>query len=53
MNKKTYAAPVVTKVELKIQNAILAVCHSSATTMDPRTGSAPCSVAINCFNPGG
>lgn len=29
MNKKSYEAPIVRKVNLEIKNALLSVCHSS------------------------
>lgn len=51
MNKKTYAAPLVTKVELKIKNAILATCHQSPTVTDPQVGPIACSVATGCYDP--
>ena len=34
MNKKSYEAPIVKKVNLDIKNAVLAVCFSS-TASDP------------------
>ena len=34
MEKKTYVAPLVTKVSLDIMNSVLAVCRSS-TIADP------------------
>ena len=51
MNKKAYAAPLVTKVELKIKNAILATCHQSPTFQDPNVGPVACSVATGCYDP--
>jgi hypothetical protein len=47
MNKKTYVAPAVRKVHLVIQNAILAVCHSSAN-LDPK-GTLGCTVTVDCY----
>lgn len=51
MNKKTYVAPVVKRVELEVKSAILAVCHTSAVTMDPQLGPTPCSISLSCYNP--
>ncbi len=53
MNKKTYAKPIVTRVELTIKSAILAVCNQSPTIMDPRLGPVACSVETGCYNPAG
>ena len=49
MNKKPYSAPVVKIVQLKVMNAILAVCHTSAVTFDPRINTVPCSAATGCY----
>ena len=51
MDKKQYQKPVVTRVELKIKNALLATCHSSPTTFDPRQGPVTCSASVGCYNP--
>jgi len=51
MNKKTYVAPVVKRVDLNIKNAILAACHQSPTYTDPQEGPAPCAAVANCYNP--
>lgn len=52
MSKKTYQTPKVERVQLKITNAILAVCHSSPT-MTPAGGlPGSCSVGASaCFSP--
>lgn len=49
MNKKPYVKPVVTRVELKIKNAILATCNASPTIMDPKQGPVACSFTTGCY----
>ncbi len=51
MDKKQYQKPVVTRVELKIKNALLATCNRSPSIMDPKIGPVPCSASIGCYNP--
>lgn len=51
MIKKTYVAPVVKRVELKIKTSILATCNRSPSIMDPKIGPTPCSALIGCYNP--
>lgn len=48
MNKKTYEKPVVQKVKLSINDAILATCHSSPnmTPAEPN-----CQTTAACYNP--
>lgn len=53
MNKKPYQAPQVKKVKLQVKNAILAVCHSSPLTSDPRSGEVPCAIITACYDPNG
>ncbi len=50
MNKKIYKAPQVRKVKLEIKNAILAVCHTSSSTMWPGDDGTPCNLAPACFS---
>ena len=45
--KKPYAPPQIFQVELNQQQAILAVCHSSATSLSGR-GLRGCQLSQNC-----
>jgi hypothetical protein len=51
MKKKRYEAPAIRKVRLVVENAVLAVCHSSPN-LNPRsvTGEG-CRLQPTCFNP--
>lgn len=53
MSKRQYEAPEVIKVNLLVKSAILAVCHTSPSTI-PRIPASPvgtpCNVTPGCFS---
>jgi len=52
MQKKDYTAPKITKVNLNLKNAILAVCHSSPLALSPKEAPVnDCRFATGCYNP--
>lgn len=52
MDKRTYSAPQIREVKLEIKNSILAVCHQSTVTMDPKIADGvPCSLEVGCYIP--
>ena len=51
MKKKPYQAPAVRKVRLVVEDAVLAVCHTSPA-QDPK-GAISCEITPGCWKPPG